>query len=67
MNEIIITTGKVARTAGKALDIWRWEVPVYLFLGGITAGILIFAAYMIIKNKGEDYPVSTYRIMLGAE
>jgi len=66
MNEIIITTGKAMHTAGKALDIWRWEVPVYLFLGGITAGILIFAAYMIIKNKGEDYPVSTYRIMVGA-
>jgi protein NrfD len=27
-----------------ALSIWSWEVGVYLFLGGITAGVMILAA-----------------------
>ncbi|MHB0971204.1 MAG: NrfD/PsrC family molybdoenzyme membrane anchor subunit [Thermoanaerobaculia bacterium] len=27
-----------------ALHIWGWEIPVYLFLGGVTAGIMILTA-----------------------
>ena len=27
-----------------ALAIWSWEIPVYLFLGGMTAGVMILAA-----------------------
>ena len=26
------------------LYIWGWEIPVYLFLGGLTAGIMILTA-----------------------
>ena len=25
---------------------WNWEIPVYLFLGGITAGLMIFSAIL---------------------
>lgn len=28
------------------LHIWGWEIPVYLFLGGITAGIMILTAIL---------------------
>lgn len=44
--------------------IWGWEIPVYLFLGGLTAGILIVAALMILRNKGKEYPVATNKIIL---
>jgi len=36
------------------LHVWGWEVPVYLFLGGITAGIMIFSAVMLLRQRGED-------------
>ncbi|HSN67974.1 MAG TPA: polysulfide reductase, partial [Thermoanaerobaculia bacterium] len=26
------------------MHIWGWEIPVYLFLGGITAGLMILSA-----------------------
>lgn len=29
-----------------ALHIWGWEVPVYLFLGGLTAGLMIISALL---------------------
>lgn len=29
-----------------SLHIWGWEIPVYLFLGGITAGIMILTAIL---------------------
>ena len=28
------------------LQIWGWEIPVYLFLGGVTAGLMIFSALL---------------------
>lgn len=29
-----------------SLHIWGWEIPVYLFLGGITAGLMILSALL---------------------
>ncbi len=63
LNEILITTGKAARSS---FQIWGWEVPVYLFLGGITAGVMVIAAWMVLKGKDEEYPVSTNMIILAA-
>ncbi len=66
MNEITITTNKIGQPLGTSIEIWNWEVPVYLFLGGITAGILVVAALMIIKNREKEFPVATNKIILAA-
>lgn len=29
-----------------SLQIWGWEIPVYLFLGGVTAGLMILTAIL---------------------
>jgi formate-dependent nitrite reductase membrane component NrfD len=29
-----------------ALAIWGWEIPVYLFLGGLSAGVMILSAWL---------------------
>lgn len=39
--------------------IWGWEVPVYLFLGGVTAGVMILSALLAARRsrpggKGEE-------------
>jgi formate-dependent nitrite reductase membrane component NrfD len=34
-----------------SLHIWGWEIPVYLFLGGLVAGIMIISGYFIFKGR----------------
>jgi protein NrfD len=36
--------------------IWGWEIPVYLFIGGLVAGLMILSGYYYLKGKREDYP-----------
>ena len=31
--------------------IWGWEIPVYLFLGGLSAGLMIIAALVPKKES----------------
>jgi len=32
------------------LHIWGWEIPVYLFLGGLVAGIMIISGYFTFRG-----------------
>lgn len=66
MKEITYTTQKMAGGYAEGWHIWGWEVPVYLFLGGLTAGIIIIAALMILKKRGREYPTATNRVILWA-
>lgn len=34
------------------LDAWGWEIAVYLFLGGLTAGLMVLSA-MLLRQKGR--------------
>ena len=33
-----------------ALHVWGWEIPVYLFLGGLVAGIMIISGYFTFRG-----------------
>jgi formate-dependent nitrite reductase membrane component NrfD len=35
------------------LQIWGWEIPVYLFLGGLAAGLMVLPALLALKNGHE--------------
>jgi formate-dependent nitrite reductase membrane component NrfD len=49
-----------------ALHIWGWEIPVYLFLGGLVAGLMVLAGYHILKAGRQQEKVSyPYAPMLG--
>lgn len=37
------------------LNIWHWQIPLYLFLGGMAAGILCLAALYYIRGKEKEY------------
>lgn len=39
------------------LHIWGWEIPVYLFLGGMVAGFMIISGYFTLKghHKHSDF------------
>jgi protein NrfD len=37
------------------LQVWGWEIPVYLFLGGLVAGMMVLAGWAMLRTaKGDD-------------
>jgi formate-dependent nitrite reductase membrane component NrfD len=37
------------------LAVWSWEIPLYLFVGGIVAGMMVLAGLAMLRiAKGED-------------
>ena len=38
-----------------ALHVWGWEIPLYLFFGGMVAGMMVLAGVAMLRTaKGED-------------
>jgi formate-dependent nitrite reductase membrane component NrfD len=37
-----------------SLHIWGWEIPVYLFLGGLAAGLLVLPALLALSRNGRE-------------
>ncbi len=57
MEEIIIS-GRMNDRVDPMLNIWHWEIPFYLFVGGIAAGILFFASFYYLQGKADKYPAT---------
>ena len=55
MKEELIVSGRMNSMIDPHLNIWHWEIPLYLFLGGMAAGILAIAALYYIRGKEKDY------------
>lgn len=36
------------------LQIWSWQIPVYLFLGGLVAGLMIISGYSLLKGRFKE-------------
>jgi len=66
LKEILVTTNKNNHLIDPQLHIWGWEVPVYLFLGGLAAGILLVAAMAIVYDKKKQLPYSYNKLALFA-
>lgn len=60
MREEIIVSGRMNPFIDPHLNIWHWQIPLYLFLGGLSAGILFFAAYYTIQGKHEKFRTAVY-------
>ncbi len=58
MNEEIMISGRMNPHVDPTLGIWGWEIPLYLFLGGLAAGILFFAALYTILGKEKELPTA---------
>lgn len=55
MREEIIVSGRANPYIDPHLHIWHWQIPLYLFLGGLAAGILFFAGLYTIMGKEKTY------------
>ncbi|MCP4725186.1 MAG: polysulfide reductase NrfD [bacterium] len=53
MEEVVITSGRNMAHIDPYLTIWGWEIPVYLFLGGLVAGILFISALFHLQGKSD--------------
>lgn len=64
MTEELLVTARANPLIDPGLQIWTWEVAMYLFLGGLTAGIMIFAALMLLLNREREAPFATTGLAL---
>lgn len=58
MKEELIISGRMNPGIDPFLHIWHWHIPVYLFLGGLAAGILFFAALYTILGREKEMPTA---------
>lgn len=50
-----ITTTRHNALVDPQLHVWGWEIPLYLFVGGIVAGMMVIAGIAMLRTaKGED-------------
>ncbi|MFZ5430885.1 MAG: NrfD/PsrC family molybdoenzyme membrane anchor subunit [Bacteroidota bacterium] len=55
MREEIIISGRLNPNIDPHLTIWHWHIPLYLFLGGLAAGILFFASLYVVLGKENQF------------
>lgn len=60
MNEI--TTTRHNPLIDPAMHVWGWEIPVYLFLGGMVAGMMIISGFFLLKGRHKEFKCSCHSI-----
>ncbi len=58
MKEVAITSGRMNQGVDPLLHAWSWEIPLYLFLGGLVAGILFFSAFFYLRHRENIFPAA---------
>jgi formate-dependent nitrite reductase membrane component NrfD len=48
MRELVLTRHN--ELVDPVLSVWGWEIPVYLFLGGLVAGMMIIAGSLLLRQ-----------------
>ncbi len=54
MKEELFISGRDIPNIDPFLNIWHWQIPIYLYLGGLAAGILFFAGLFTILGKDKE-------------
>ncbi|MFA5416860.1 MAG: NrfD/PsrC family molybdoenzyme membrane anchor subunit [Bacteroidales bacterium] len=54
MKEELFISGRDIPNIDPFLNIWHWQIPLYLFLGGLAAGIMFFAGLFTIMGKEKQ-------------
>ena len=55
-----LTTTRHNDLVDPILHIWGWEIPVYLFIGGLVAGIMIISGYFALKGQYKKNVFSSF-------
>lgn len=62
MNEELFVSGRENLMVDPQLHIWHWPIALYLFLGGLAAGILFFAALFYILGKEKEFATAVRKV-----
>ncbi len=62
MHELVITRHNPQ--IDPILHSWGWEIPIYLFLGGLVAGMMIISGYFIFSGRTKNTQCSCFMIPL---
>ena len=46
------------------IHVWGWEIPVYLFLGGLVAGMMIISGYFLFSKRFKETSCACYTLPL---
>lgn len=55
-----ITTTRSNHLIDPIFHAWGWEIPVYLFLGGMVAGMMIISGYFLFSGRYKETNCSCY-------
>ncbi|MDJ0739091.1 MAG: polysulfide reductase NrfD [Gammaproteobacteria bacterium] len=66
MIEEVLATARYNDKIDPSLGIWTWEIAFYLFLGGMAAGIMLFAAWAVLGGRRDTLPFAHDRFALWA-
>ncbi|MBN2668696.1 MAG: polysulfide reductase NrfD [Bacteroidales bacterium] len=58
MKEELFVSGRDIPFIDPVLHIWHWQIPLYLFVGGLAAGLIFFASYFYLSGKEKEYPIA---------
>jgi len=45
-----------------SLHVWSWEIPVYLFLGGFVAGLMVLSGWALWQGRRNHRPYATFSL-----
>ena len=62
MNELTNTRNNLM--IDPSMNVWGWEIPVYLFLGGFVAGMMIISGYFLFKGRNKETNCSCFYLPL---
>ena len=59
-----LTTTRHNAMIDPSMTVWGWEIPVYLFLGGLVAGMMIISGYFLFKGRNNEKTCSCFFLPL---
>jgi len=57
---IELTTTRANPLVDPGLHVWGWEIPVYLFLGGLVAGMMLISGYFLFSGRWRNTRSACY-------
>lgn len=57
-----LTTTRYNLHIDPSMSVWGWEIPVYLFLGGMVAGMMIISGYFLFSKRYKETNCACYTL-----
>ena len=51
-----LSTARLNPLVDPQLHAWSWEIPVYLFLGGLVAGLMVYSGLALLRQARGETP-----------